>query len=133
MEKRNIKTRDIFFDQSHPDKQQARTAAERLAGAEGILEATVLSDNHLRLTYHLLEINLEQIEEALIEAGFFLKNNLINKLRDALFFYTEETERANQGCNRGDSNCTRKVFIARYNQIDHGCRDTRPDHWRRYL
>lgn len=133
MEKRNIKTRDIFFDKSHADKQQARTAAERLAGVEGILNARALSDNHLRLTYHLLEINLEQIEEALIEAGFFLKNNLINKIRDALFFYTEETERANQGCNRGDSNCTRKIFIARYNQINHGCRDTRPDHWRRYL
>jgi HPt (histidine-containing phosphotransfer) domain-containing protein len=133
MEKRNIKTRDIYFDNSHPDKQQARTAAERLAGVAGILDATALSDNHLRLTYHLLEINLAQIEEALDEAGFFLKNNLINKLRDALFFYTEETERANQGCNRGDSNCTRKVFIARYNQINHGCRDTRPDHWRRYL
>ena len=133
MEKRNIKTREIFFDKSHPDEQQANTAAERLSGVEGILEVVAVSANQLRITYHLLEINLEQIEDALIEAGFFLKNNLINKIRDALFFYTEETERANQGCKKGDSNCTRKVFIARYNQINHGCRDTRPDHWRRYL
>ena len=91
MEKRNIKTREIFFDKSHPDGHQANTAAERLAGVKGILDLSAVSANHLRITYHLLEINLEQIEEGLIEAGFFLKNNLINKLRDALFFYTEET------------------------------------------
>lgn len=133
MEKRNIKTREIFFDKSHSDAHQANTAAERLADVEGILDLSAISANHLRITYHLLEINLEQIEEGLIEAGFFLKNNLINKIRDALFFYTEETERANQGCTKGNSNCTRKVFIARYNQINHGCRDVRPDHWRRYL
>ena len=133
MEKRNIKTREIFFDKSHPDEHQANTAAERLADVEGILDLNAISASHLRITYPLLEINLEQIEDGLIEAGFFLKNNLVNKLRDALFFYTEETERANQGYTKGNSNCTRKIFIARYNQINHGCRDVRPDHWRRYL
>jgi hypothetical protein len=54
-------------------------------------------------------------------------------MRRALVHYTEQTQRMNMGCDRGDPNCTVKVFISRYQQREHGCRDDRPQHWRRYL
>ena len=74
-----------------------------------------------------------EIETALTEAGYHLSSRLLYKLKRALHYYTEETERANNGCPRGDSNCTQRIFISHYGRHAHGCRDHRPDHWRKYL
>jgi hypothetical protein len=128
-----IKHREIVFDAMHPDCDQAHTAVLSLADVEGVRHLQVISPTALRVTYDLLTISLQQIEEALAEAGFHLSNSLMLKLRRALYYYAEETQRANAGCPQGDSSCTRKVFIHRYRQLNHGCRDHRPDHWRRYL
>lgn len=128
-----IKHREIIFSPIHPDCDQAQTAAMRLADVEGVEQVQVISPEALGISYDLLSISLIQIETALEDAGFHLSNKLIYKLRRALYYYTEETQRANAGCPRGESNCTRQVFIQRYQQIKHGCRDNRPDHWRKYL
>ena len=133
MEGKNIKHREIVFCGTDPNHDQARQAALRLADVEGIHELRVVTDEALHVSYHLLEITLEQIENGLREAGFHLSNKLIYKIKRALHYYTEETERANQGCPKGSSTCTRPVFIAHYQHKTHGCRDHRPDHWRRYL
>jgi hypothetical protein len=87
----------------------------------------------LRVTYHLLEICLADIEALLEQHGFHLDNRLMHKIKRALYRYTEDTQRANLGCAKGESNCTEKVFVNRYRNRDHGCQDVRPDHWRRYL
>lgn len=128
-----IKHREIVFDALHPDCDQAHTAALSLAGVEGVLRVQVISPTALQVSYDLLNVSLQQLEEALDEAGFHLSGKLIYRLRRALYYYTEETQRANAGCPHGDSNCTRKVFIDRYRRREHGCRDSRPDHWRKYL
>ncbi len=128
-----IKQREITFMEMHPDPVQAHTAALILDGLDGILEAEPQSPLLLRIRYDVLKISLEQIENGLAETGFHLSGRLIHKLRRALYYYTEETQRANNGCHHGDPNCTRKIFINRYQQIDHGCRDSRPAHWRKYL
>ena len=133
MEENNIKHREIIFDEKHPDPRQANTAVLLLSDIPGVLEVQVISDTAIRIGYHLLEIDLQQIEEGLADAGFHLSGKLIYKLKRALYYFTEETERANKGCSETDPNSTRKVFIERYKQIRHGCRDDRPDHWRRYL
>ncbi|MES9936331.1 MAG: hypothetical protein ABW153_07805 [Sedimenticola sp.] len=127
-----IKQRDIVFMEMHPDPNQAQTAAEHLSKVEGILLAEAESPTQLRIRYHVLEITLEQIETALMEAGFHVSGRLIHKLRRALYYYTEEVQRANNGCPEGQSKCTRKIFINRYQQINHTCRDSRPGHWRKY-
>ena len=129
----SIKHREIVFETLHPDCDQARTAALRLADVEGIEEVQVISPTALRVTYDLLSVSLEQIEEALDAAGFHLCGKLLHRLRRALYYYSEETQRANAGCAKGESNCTREVFIQRYRRMDHGCRDNRPGHWRKYL
>ena len=131
-QKNNLKVRELYFDPAHPEPDQVRIAALSLADVPGIIEVQLISAQSLRVSYELLVISLEQIENSLIEAGFHLSNKLLYKLKRALYYYTEETERANQGCSKGDSNCTRKVFIEHYRHSKHGCRDHRPSHWRHY-
>ncbi|NCA70945.1 MAG: hypothetical protein EOM91_12715 [Sphingobacteriia bacterium] len=128
-----IKHREIPFEAIHPDPQQADTAARFLSDVSGILEAEPVAPTLLRVRYDVLLTSLEEIEEALTEIGLHLDNGLFLRMRRALHYYTEETLRANCGCPRGESNCTKKVFAKRYELIEHGCRDQRPEHWRRYL
>lgn len=128
-----IKHREILFDPLHPDSNQARTAAGLLEEIDGILQARALSPTSLVVRYDLGRITLEAIDQLLSDTGFHLDNSLLSKLKRSLFHYTEETLRANVGCEQGQSNCTRKVFIQRYEQLPHGCRDERPEHWRHYL
>ncbi|MCP3867977.1 MAG: hypothetical protein GY703_07780 [Gammaproteobacteria bacterium] len=127
------KTRQIEFSELHPDPAQAQTAALLLEDVEGVLEATAESPILLRLRYNLLQISLEQVETALTAAGFHISTRLMCAIKRALCYYTEETQRSNNGCPKGESNCTRKVFINRYQRRNHALRDPRPDHWRKYL
>jgi hypothetical protein len=128
-----IKHRLIPFSELHPDKNQAQTAAMFLADLAGILRAEPISALALRVSYDVLETTLLEIEEAVREIGLHLDRNLMYRLKSALWHYTEETQRANCGCPRGESNCTKKVFASRYENRDHTCRDHRPECWRRYL
>lgn len=128
-----IKHRLIPFSELHPDENQAQTAAMFLADLAGILRAEPISALALRVSYDVLETTLLEIEEAVREIGLHLDRNLMYRLKSALWHYTEETQRANCGCPRGESNCTKKVFASRYENRDHTCRDHRPEYWRRYL
>ena len=127
------KQRDVMFNPLHDDENQASTAAQMLIDFEGVVLADVISQNHLIIRYDLRYFTLVDIEELLKTVGFHLDNNLLIKLKRALYRYTEETERANLGCIEGQSNCTREAYINRYQKLPHGCRDKRPDHWRSYL
>ena len=127
------KQREIRFARLHPNPEQAQSATRALDGIEGILELEAVSAQCLHVCYDVLFVTLEDIEVALTELGFHLDNSIIAKLKRALYYHTEETQRANLGCPRGMSNCTDKVFISRYERLHHGCRDGRPQHWRTYL
>jgi hypothetical protein len=128
-----IKRREIAFRELHPNPDQAGTAARFLAEADGVVTCEAASPTLVRVSYDVLAITLREIEEALEELGLHLDNRLFLRLKRALCYYTEDTLRANCGCPQGTSNCTKKVFATRYQQIEHGCRDQRPEHWRRYL
>ncbi|MFZ0791753.1 MAG: hypothetical protein WAM94_19235 [Chromatiaceae bacterium] len=128
-----IKHREIAFRELHPNANQAHTAAGFLAGVDGVLASEPASPTLLRVRYDVLAVTLKEIEDALRDLGLHLDNRLMLRLKRALYYYTEETLRANCGCPDGPSNCTRKVFATRYQHMEHGCRDQRPEHWRRYL
>lgn len=128
-----IKRREIIFSTLHPDPRQAATAAALLEGVEGILLAEARDAVTLWIHYHLEATCLAEIEALLSGSGFHIDNNLLGKLKRALAHYTEETQRHNLGCPQGDSNCTTKAYITSYRRREHGCRDGRPKHWRRYL
>ncbi len=128
-----IKFREIVFTELHPDPEQARSAAQLLEGIDGIIEVYAETHLQLKVRYHVLKISLEHIESALIDSGFHLSSKLIYKIARALYYYTEEIQRANNGCSEDDHNSTRKIFISRYENRTHGCSDPRPEHWRKYL
>lgn len=128
-----VKRREIQFNALHPDPRQADTAAAILEGVEGVLFVQATDALTLWVHYHVEHICLAHIEDLLGQHGLHLDNNLLFKLKRALARYTEETQRDNLGCPHGDSNCTTKVFISSYRRREHGCRDERPKHWRRYL
>jgi len=128
-----VKHREIVFRELHPDPNQAQTAALFLADVEGIIRTEPVSPVLVQVSYDLLRVTLEQIEEALTEIGLHIDDGLMFRIRRALHYYSEETQRANLGCPHGECNCTKKVFAVRYRTLDHGCRDHRPEHWRRYL
>ncbi len=128
-----IKQRDIIFSTLHPDPQQAHSAAAFLESVDGVLALDATENTVLRVEYQLLVVTLVEIEDLLLSNGFHFDNGLVQKLKRALYHYTEETQRANLGCRKGDANCTQKVFATSYKRRAHGCRDDRPDHWRRYL
>jgi hypothetical protein len=65
--------------------------------------------------------------------GLHIDNRLLYRMMRALYYYTEETERENLGCTHPDSKSTRQIFAHRYQHQDHGLRDQRPEHWRKYL
>ncbi len=128
-----VKHREIFFNALHPDPNQARTASLLLADVPGIIHLEPVAALSLRVSYDLLWINLEQIENALVECGLHLDNRLLCKIKRALCYFSEETEMANNGCPRGDNNCTQRIFVNRYQRQNHACRDQRPEYWRKYL
>jgi hypothetical protein len=103
-----------------------------LADVDGITGLRPASATCLRVSYDLRVLSLQITENALIEVGFHLDNNLFNKLRRSLYYYTEETQCVNMG-HVHHSKMTRDIFIERYQRLPHGCRDDRPSHWRKYL
>lgn len=126
------KRREIRFCPLHPDPDQVQSAVLLLSDVTGIEEVVKVSPHSLQVAYNLRQISLQVIEEALIELGFHLDNGLLAKLKRALYYYTEETQRANRSYQQ-DINSTQEVFVNRYRQLPHGCRDARPRHWREYL
>lgn len=128
-----IKHRQINFRDLHPERNDARTAAEFLREVDGVLSAEPTTPIVLDLSYDLRHICLEEIDAALAELGLHLDNGLLYRMRRALYYYTEETLRDNHGIRHADQQCTKRVFAQRFESIEHGCRDHRPEHWRRYL
>lgn len=127
-----IKQREIAFCPLHPDSDQAKSASLLLVDANGISSVRPLNRHILQVQYHICHITLKVIEEALSEVGFHLDNSLIAKIKRAIFYYSEETQLANLGYEHADSKSTTEIFINRYEQLNHGCRDKRPPYYRHY-
>ncbi len=131
-EREIIKRRDIAFCELHPDPDQAETAALVLQDLPGVVDTERVSATQISVRYNVLEITLRQIESLLSEVGFHLGSKLIHRLKRSLHYYTEETQRANNGIDGTDRESTQKIFIERYTRLSHGCRDGRPNIWRHY-
>jgi len=128
-----IKHREIHFCNLHAKSEApAYSAMLLLADINGIVGLHPVSATCLRVSYDLRTLSLQITEEVLVEVGFHLDNSLFNKLRRSLFYYTEETQCVNMG-HVYDSKTTRDIFIECYQRLPHGCRDDRPNHWRKYL
>ena len=127
-----VKRRELRFCHLHPDPNQARSALLLLADAEGILDISFTDELSLFISYDVRQLTLQGIETVLTRLGYHLDNRLINRMKRALYNYSEETQRANLGVSE-NADTTTKVFVKRYTTNYHGCRDKRPEHWRKYL
>ena len=127
------KTRTICFCKYHPDPEQALSAMPKIKEMDGVAVVEQFAERGLRVSYDLRKVTLEQIESSLKAAGFHLDVSLTANLRRSLFYYTEENERQNEGYIHNRDTDIRQVFVNRYGHVDHGCRDKRPKHLRRYL
>jgi hypothetical protein len=127
-----IKRREIHFSHLHPDPNQARSALLLLSDAEGIIDIQLINELCLSIRYDIRFLTLQAVEDVLIRLGYHLDNRLIIRMKRALYSYSEETQRANLG-SAVETNSTTQVFVKRYNINYHGCRDKRPEHWRKYL
>ncbi len=128
-----LKHREIRFCPLHQDKAQAHSASLLLAGLEGVYRVAPLEPLVMQISYDVRRLSLHLLEDALDELGYHLDNSLMMKLRRALYYYTEETQRANLGLDGNTAPRDVKVFVQRYAKLRHGCRDERPEHWRNYL
>lgn len=126
------KSRTIQFCRFHPDPEQAGSAAGWLQGVAGIESAQPVASLAIEVVYDLRQITLEGIESALNELGYHLDNSLLCKLKRALFYYTEDTQRENLAITHEGQIIQQDVFINRYQHLAHGCRDPQPEYWRQY-
>jgi len=132
-----IKRREIRFVSVHPDPDQAETAQRLLAESSTVVAAERKGENSLCVSYDLRQVTLVEIEEALHELGFHLDDSLLSKLKRAVYYYAEANERAALGntsikAQWAEPNAPRDIFVRRYSEHRHGCRDERPRFWREY-
>ena len=127
-----IKRREIRFCHLHPDPEQARSALLLLSDAEGVVDIKFIDELCLSVSYDVCFLTLKAIEDVLVRLGYHLDNRLLMRMKRALYNYSEETQRANLGAII-ETDTTTKVFVKRYSINYHGCRDKRPEHWRKYL
>ncbi|GAB4346732.1 MAG: hypothetical protein Kow006_05670 [Gammaproteobacteria bacterium] len=127
------KIREICFCRLHPDDDQALTALQLLSGMDEVDAVRRLSDHCIEVEYRLRHVRLKMLEEFLVRAGFHLDNSLMTRLKRALWHYTEQVEYDNLQLPSHTYLDTTEVFINRYRHLRHGCRDDRPEHWRKYL
>ena len=127
-----IKRRELRFCHLHPDPNQARSALLLLSDAAGVVDITFADELCLYISYDVRYMTLDAIESVLTRLGYHLDNRLLTRMKRALYIYSEETQRANLGVSDNTDNTT-QVFVKRYSSNYHGCRDKRPDHWRKYL
>jgi len=125
-----IKYREIYFDPMHPDPRQAQSAMFLFSDVLGIEHVAASSPLQLIIHYDITHITLTDILAVLLEHGFHLDASITSKLKQALYQYTEETQRANMGIT--GKHTTRDIFMTRHKRRPHGCRDHRPSHWRQY-
>src|SRR5512143_1097038 len=128
-----IKHREIRFCPLHHDRAQAHSASLLLADLDGVQRVVPLDPLVMQISYDVTRLTLRILDDVLDELGYHLDNSLMMKLKRALYYYTEETQRANLGLDGKTAPREVKVFVQRYAKLRHGCRDERPEHWRNYL
>ncbi len=126
------KKREISFFEFHPDPEQCHSAMLLLSQIAEIDHCERSGSRSLIIHYDLRNITLEVIELLLEELGFHLETGLFYNLSRALYYYTEETQRDNLGINNNSAVDTKMIFMNRYQNVLHGCRDTTPENMRHY-
>lgn len=127
-----LRCREIGFAELHPEPDQSGMAGLLLVEVHGVKQVNRLDEVRIEVIYDLTRITLKVIEQALLELGFHLDNSLLANMKRALIYYAEETMLQNLDAEPLNAQGIREIFVNRYRQLSHGCRDTRKGHWRKY-
>lgn len=122
------KRREIVFD-AFPHGQAA-LAVQILAGLPE-LSARTLSLNCIEICYHIGDYTLEGLEAGLEGQGFHLHNTLLIRIRRALVYYCERTQRENIAHPTAPTK-QYQPHIEAWQKRPHGDHDDTPAEWRRY-
>lgn len=122
---------DLFFA-AEPAGQLER-AQSLLSGLDKLHVATGTEPNSLRISYSLRDYSLEGLEAALKKAGFYFKENLLDKLGKKFIFYCEEVQYHNLNTPEHLTKSNTPVIFAKlYENHPHGDHDDTPKELREY-
>ena len=125
------KERTIIFAELPPG--QLPEAAGFLGSLERLELAPGSEPRSLDVAYDLRDHSLEELESALQDKGFHLDTSLLYKLKRALYYYAEETERRNLTMpERPLKQASNEAYIRAWERRQHGDHDTTPEIWREY-
>lgn len=133
-----IKHRDIYFCSLHVNPNQAHSAVFIINDLHGVLLSHALDQHHIKITYDLNRITLEEIEDILRYEGFHLNNSILAKIKRSIVFYCEEASRENSKNERlieevHDKHTSDVIYLRPRKKKLCDCRDHRPESWRHYL
>ena len=115
------------------DRRYLAAAADRIKRLLGARSATPLRAGALSPDLQAFAESFDNLLEHLSLIHIYhLDNSLLCKLKRALFYYTEETQRENLAITQEGDLIQRDVFVNRYQRATHGCRDPQPEYWREY-
>lgn len=120
----NLKRREIRFAKMPPD--QARRAAELLAGLELLEVGEGPHPRGITVAYDLVDYTCEGLENALRNLGYRLDSSLYCKLVRALVHFTEETQLRNLKAPARLIKQSNQVYIQAWQHHPHGDRDDTP-------
>lgn len=123
------KTREIAF--SALPAGQAQEALKLLDGLDGLNVQPGSRPNSIMVRYDVRDYTLEGLETALQAQGFHLDNALMQKLRRALIYYCELTQRDNLSVLPSQQKSV-KPFVEAFQHHPHGDHDETPEEWRDY-
>ena len=124
------KEREIRFKAFPPG--QCEQAFESLRMLKGLQVRRTERADTIKVHYSVLDYSLEDIENALRDAGFHLDNSLYFKLVRALVYFCEETQRHNLMSPERLIKKSNEVYIQVYDQHPHGNCDDTPHELREY-
>lgn len=124
-----VKTREICFNIT--PKGQAGHAMLLLTGLAGLEIRLSPHKNAILITYNLSLYILEELESALIAQGFHLDNSLLQKIKRAVIYFSEQVQRENIEEPEREHK-SKQVFVQSYQHHPHGDHDPTPREWREY-
>ena len=124
-----IKTREICFCALPPD--QVIRALKLLNLLENVEVRASSKKCCVLISYSIEHYTMEILENVLIEELFHLENTLMQKLRRAIVYYSEEVQRENMALPERVAK-EREIFVKAYELHPHGDYDETPVEWREY-
>ncbi len=125
------KQRNILFAKFPPG--QVADASDFLAQVEALEVERHEESRAVGVAYDLRHHSLQELEGTLEDRGHHLDNTLLSKMRRALIYYVEETQRHNlEAPQRRLKHSQAEAYTHAWERHPHGDHDETPPEWREY-